>query len=663
MVQKYQSPVRVYKYPFELVMMAYERRFPSCPQIPVVINCEIISDWSSGDSSLRKTERRCKLHVDAPYILKKIIGVDHVYFIQKNSLNLRNRTLDIEAYNESFQSRVVVMETCRYFVHPENSDWTCFEQCAEVDIKSFFGFEHTIEKLAMKQYSANIAKGKEVLEHFMAELRIEGITHVARWLPSPDDPESIQLEENNDSSFDGTVSPVSLCSKPRRNSGQQTSKECQSQLDTEYIQRYLGQLTMMQESRLVQLRKSFAQLHKGKVPSDTMLLRFLRARDFNVEKARHLLSESLSWRKKHGVDKVLSEYQMPQIVKDYFPGGWHHHDKDGRPIYLLRLGQMDVKGLLKTIGEDGLLKLTLHVCEEGLRLTEEATLNRGKPISTWCLLVDLEGLNMRHLWRPGIKALLHIIEIVEANYPETLGRVLIIRAPRVFPILWTLVSTFIDDITRTKFLFYGGNDYQEPGGLVDYIPKEVVPDFLGGPCKTAVKEGSLVPKSLYLTEGELGREGHHITDDSIYSSVSIAKGQIHEVSLNISDAGSVITWDFDIIREAVTFSVLRVARQVNHMSQGDSSIGTLEEREKVEGPITCRDGESVQGSHVCSSPGIYLLSWSHSTGDHKAMLMYYYEILNSADYRGSMSSLQSGNSSFSALSSSCTATIATTSLR
>lgn len=58
-----------------------------------------------------------------------------------------------------------------------------------------------------------------------------------------------------------------------------------------------------------------------------MLLRFLRARDFNVEKARHLLSESLSWRKKHGVDKVLSEYQMPQIVKDYFPGGWHHHDK------------------------------------------------------------------------------------------------------------------------------------------------------------------------------------------------------------------------------------------------------------------------------------------------------------------------------------------------
>lgn len=53
--------------------------------------------------------------------------------------------------------------------------------------------------------------------------------------------------------------------------------------------------------------------------------------------------------------------------------------------------------------------------------------------------MDLEGLSLRHLWRPGIKALLRMIEVVEDNYPETLGRLLIVRAPRVFPVLWTLV--------------------------------------------------------------------------------------------------------------------------------------------------------------------------------------------------------------------------------
>ena len=72
-------------------------------------------------------------------------------------------------------------------------------------------------------------------------------------------------------------------------------------------------------------------------------------------------------------------------------------------------------------------------------LSEANTDVHALSASCWTCLVDLEGLNMRHLWRPGVKALLRIIEVVEANYPETLGRLLILRAPRVFPVLWTLV--------------------------------------------------------------------------------------------------------------------------------------------------------------------------------------------------------------------------------
>lgn len=114
-----------------------------------------------------------------------------MYFIQKNSLNRRERTLHIEAHNESFSSRVNVYEHCCYTVrshilpflshlwtrlcvsrftrdpdvyafplqvHPENEDWTCFEQSASMDIKSFFGFESTAEKIAMKQYATSIKK-------------------------------------------------------------------------------------------------------------------------------------------------------------------------------------------------------------------------------------------------------------------------------------------------------------------------------------------------------------------------------------------------------------------------------------------------------------------------------------------------------------------------
>lgn len=101
----------------------------------------------------------------------------------------------------------------------------------------------------------------------------------------------------------------------------------ENQLSSDYIERYLGKLDMMQEKKLVQLRHSVEELKGSPIPSDATLLRFLRAREFSVEKSREMLTHSLYWRKKYEVDKLLKDYETPQVVKDYFPGGWHHFDR------------------------------------------------------------------------------------------------------------------------------------------------------------------------------------------------------------------------------------------------------------------------------------------------------------------------------------------------
>jgi len=91
------------------------------------------------------------------------------------------------------------------------------------------------------------------------------------------------------------------------------------------------------------------------------------------------------------------------------------------------------------------------------------------------------------------------------------------------------------------------------------------------------------------------------------------------------------------------------------------------EYHRAEAPIICHDGESIQGSHVTQAVGTYILQWSYFdrvslTGQspdmwdnlthpqHKAKLMFYYEVLNSLDYMGSMTSLQSTQSGFSSIS-------------
>ncbi|KAG5278249.1 hypothetical protein AALO_G00096850 [Alosa alosa] len=712
MVQKYQSPVRAYKYPFEMVMAAYEKRFPTCPLIPVFLGSEVLSDVTSDDGSVRIIERSCKLSVDAPRLLKKIAGVEYVYFIQKNTLNWRDRSLLIEAHNETFANRVIVLETCCYRVHPDNEDWTCFEQCASLDIKSFFGFESTVEKIAMKQYTANIKRGKEVIEYYLNELMQEGITEIPRWVPTE------QRPLNSDpSSFTSTPSCSALTrpnprtqlhldlSSPGNSSRDVTSFSADSsepstpdadKLDADYIERYLGQLTPMQESCLIRLRAWLQENHKGKsetgewkaekIPKDEHILRFLRARDFHLEKARDMLCQSLTWRKQFQVDYILETWTPSSCLVEYYAGGWHHHDREGRPLYILRLGQMDTKGLVKALGEEALLRHVLSINEEGQKRCEENTNIFGRPISSWTCLVDLEGLNMRHLWRPGVKTLLRIIEVVEANYPETLGRLLIVRAPRVFPVLWTLVSPFINENTRQKFLVYSGNNYQGPGGLVDYIDQEIIPDFLGGDCLCHVSEGGQVPKSYYQTEEDLDNPDHiRLWADTIYQSAQVFKGAPHEIMIEIVEGSSVITWDFDILKGDVVFNIFHSKRTpqpvkretsgsapvVNNMQLIDRSWTLGVDYSMVESPLTCREGESIQGSHITRWPGIYILQWkatghAPSSGPSlsrvddvlaslqgstpRCKVLYYTEVLASNDFRGSMSSLESCHSRFSQLS-------------
>nr|XP_002121052.2 SEC14-like protein 5 isoform X1 [Ciona intestinalis] len=708
MVQQYQSPVRVYKHPFEMVMAAYEKRFPTCDMIPVFVGCEILSDVENPDKSTHVVERRCKLNIDAPRFLKRMVGFEYIYFVQKNALNRKERSLKISAYNESFSSRVIVNETCQYTVHPDNPNWTCFEQSATMEIKSFFGFESSVEKLAMKQYAANIKKGKEIIEYYLNEIQAEGVTYIPTW--AEENPHLVKsptvgnssassntlqedLTELNDGSRCSSFS--SVCDEPPSD----RNKKGTANLEEEYIEHNLGVLQPLEESKLIQLRKWLADTHNGKIPRDEHILRFLRSRDFHFEKSKEILCQSLSWRKQHQVDKILTNWSPPPLFEEYYIGGWHYHAIDSRPIYVLRLGQMDTKGLLKAAGEEQILKHVLYIMEQGLLKCREASIQKNKPmsngvvdchISSWTCIVDLEGLNMRHLWRPGVQALLRIIEVIEANYPETMSRLLIVRSPRVFPVLWTLISPFIDEKTSSKFMMYTGTDYMGAGGLVDYIPQEFIPEFLGGPCKCEIPDGGPVPKSLYKTEWEKG-DGIALWEDTIYKSANVLKGAPHEVVVEVPERDGVITWDFDSLKGDVIFTLFHSNSQLGPIQEdtvqctGISNSTSASNPQApfntqvigkhmtlgkdytlVESGIVCREGESVQGSHIARKAGSYVMQWKFHgnppqstsvqdvlyqvTHNPKSKVIYYHELLPSENFRGSMSSLESCQSAFSALS-------------
>ena len=70
---------------------------------------------------------------------------------------------------------------------------------------------------------------------------------------------------------------------------------------------------------------------------------------------------------------------------------------------------------------------------------------------------------------------------------------------------------------------------------MEYLPKQHIPDWLGGDSVTGIPEGGLVPKSFYMSVQDFEKDqspGPHLMDNSCYQSTTLHKGQVGNIFLN-----------------------------------------------------------------------------------------------------------------------------------
>lgn len=86
-LHRYRINFAVVIYEISLIFLqAYEKRFPTCKMIPVFLGSDILSEYKSEDGAVHNIERRCKLDVDAPYLLKKVSVLTRIVAKQERSL-------------------------------------------------------------------------------------------------------------------------------------------------------------------------------------------------------------------------------------------------------------------------------------------------------------------------------------------------------------------------------------------------------------------------------------------------------------------------------------------------------------------------------------------------------------------------------------------------
>ncbi|XP_070205227.1 retinal-binding protein-like isoform X2 [Littorina saxatilis] len=347
------------------------------------------------------------------------------------------------------------------------------------------------------------------------------------------------------------------------------------------------------EAALIKFKDKIADVHKAS-HDDYVLHKWLKARAYDVDKAADMYRTSMAYRQKMGVDRLTAEYQPPEVLKKYLTGGFCGHDKEGSPVRVELYGHLDMKGLMYSAKKVDLEKTKLLQCENTLKDWQEESKKRGKRVDGLTVIFDMEGVSSKMLWRPGLQMYLHLVKVLEDNYPEMMKRMFVVNAPRIFPLLYKLARPLISEDMKNKIHVLGGH-FKDT--LLQYIDAEELPVYLGGVktdpdgnprCATMICPGGEVPREYFLQDKD--------NEDQL-EVATVPRGDKLCLPYEVTKPGSVLRWEFKTEDFDIGFGVQLLREGVKE---------TVRATERVNSHIVPEDG-----SVTCHKTGTYLFTFNN----------------------------------------------------
>jgi hypothetical protein len=232
---------------------------------------------------------------------------------------------------------------------------------------------------------------------------------------------------------------------------------------------------LMKEYGSEALRNSFWKFVKADDP-DTIMLRFMRARKWDVSRAVAMLAGCLKWRLDNNVEELAEQGDLgngPKIEK------FIDQEQSGKAYALgTALNEQPICYIHVrkhfTSGQPGssMQSYVIYVMESFRMLMMP-------PNDKVTLLFDLTGFGLKNMdW----SCILFILKCLEAYFPESLGILYIHNAPWIFSGIWKILSPMLDPVVRAKVKFTKG-----PQDMTDRIPAERLITDLGGNCTNEFK--------------------------------------------------------------------------------------------------------------------------------------------------------------------------------
>ncbi|KAK9478486.1 CRAL-TRIO domain-containing protein [Lipomyces japonicus] len=244
---------------------------------------------------------------------------------------------------------------------------------------------------------------------------------------------------------------------------------------------YPGNVSAEQQAKINIFRNELKSLNYTERLDDASLLRFLRARKFDIPKAKEMFIACEKWRSEFGVDGLLQDfhYTEKKEVSKYYPQYYHKTDVEGRPVYIEQLGAVNITEMYKITSFERMLQNLVWEYETFVSVRLPACSRKaGRLVETSCTIMDLKGVGLS-----AIQQVFHYVKeasvIGQNYYPERMGKFYLINAPFGFSTAFRIVRPLLDPVTVSK-IFILSSSYQSE--LLKQVPAENLPTKFGGTC-------------------------------------------------------------------------------------------------------------------------------------------------------------------------------------
>lgn len=257
---------------------------------------------------------------------------------------------------------------------------------------------------------------------------------------------------------------------------------------------------------MLQFREELTKLGYTLRLDDASLLRFLRARKFDLAKAIQMFVACEDWRKLFGTDTILEDfhYHEKPLVAKMYPQYYHKTDKDGRPVYFEELGKVYLPDMLKVTTQERMLKNLVWEYESFTqRRLPACSRKQGCLVETSCTIMDLKGISISSAYQV-VGYVKEASKIGQDYYPERMGKFYLINAPFGFSTAFKLFKPFLDPVTVSK-IFILGSSYKKE--LLKQIPPENLPLKFGGMSNVSDQDLYLNDFGPWRDKEYIGPEG------------------------------------------------------------------------------------------------------------------------------------------------------------